>query len=59
MLINQGKLGAKSIPKAIDTRGLGHYKDNKVNGRRVVKGHEIHLWTREATSTLLWILPME
>ena len=41
-------MGAKSIPKAIDTRGLGHYKENKVNGRTVVKGQEIPLWNKGA-----------
>jgi hypothetical protein len=46
MLINQGKIGAKSIPKVIGKQGLGHYKDNKVNGRVVVKGHEIPLWNK-------------
>jgi hypothetical protein len=29
MLINQGKIGAKSKPKVIDKQGLGHYMDNK------------------------------
>jgi hypothetical protein len=43
MLINQGKIGAKSTPKVIDKQRLGHYKDNKVDGRVVVKGHEIPL----------------
>jgi chromosome segregation ATPase len=40
MLITQGKNGAKSIPKVVDKEGLGHYNNNKVNGRVVVKGHE-------------------
>jgi hypothetical protein len=41
MLITQGNIGAKSIPKVVDKQGLGHRKNNKVNGRVVVKGHEI------------------
>jgi hypothetical protein len=44
MLITQGKNGAKSIPKVIDKQRLGYYKNNNVNGRVVVKGHEIPLW---------------
>jgi hypothetical protein len=43
MLITQGNIGAKSIPKVVDKQGLGHYKNNKANGRVVVKGHEIPL----------------
>jgi hypothetical protein len=46
MLITQGKNGAKSIPKVVDKQRLGHYKNNKVNGRVVVKGHEIPLWKK-------------
>jgi hypothetical protein len=46
MLITQGKNGAKSIPKVVDKKGLGHYKNNKVNGWVVVKGHEIPLWNK-------------
>jgi uncharacterized protein (DUF3084 family) len=46
MLITQGKNGVKSIPKVVDKQGLGHYKNNKVNGRVVVKGHEIPLWNK-------------
>jgi hypothetical protein len=46
MLMTQGKIGAKSIPKVIDKQGLGHYKNNKANGRVVVKGHEIPLWNK-------------
>jgi hypothetical protein len=46
MLITQGKSGVKSIPKVVDKEGLGHYKNNKVNGRVVVKGHEIPLWNK-------------
>jgi hypothetical protein len=46
MLISQGKNGAKSIPKVVDKKGLGHYKNNKVSGRVVVKGHEIPLWNK-------------
>jgi hypothetical protein len=30
----------------VDKQGLGHYKYNKVNGRAVVKGHEIPLWNK-------------
>jgi hypothetical protein len=30
----------------VDKQGLGHYKNNKVNGRVVVKGHEIPLWNK-------------
>jgi hypothetical protein len=47
MSINQGKIGAKSVPKVVEKQGLGHYKNNKVNGRIVVKGHEIPLWNKE------------
>jgi uncharacterized protein (DUF3084 family) len=36
MLITQGNIGAKSIPKVVDKKGLGHYKNNKANGREVV-----------------------
>jgi hypothetical protein len=46
MLITQVNIGAKSIPKVLDKRGLGHYKNNKANGRVVVKGHEIPLWNK-------------
>jgi hypothetical protein len=46
MLITQGNNGAKSIPKVVYKQGLGHYKNNKVNGRVVVKGHEIPLWNK-------------
>jgi hypothetical protein len=46
MLITQGNIGAKSIPKVVDKQGLGHRKNNKVNGRVVVKGHEIPLWNK-------------
>jgi hypothetical protein len=44
MLIAQGNIGAKFIPKVVDKQGLGHHKNNKSNGRLVVKGHEIPLW---------------
>jgi uncharacterized protein (DUF3084 family) len=37
MLITQGNIGVKSIPKVIDKHGLGHRKNNKANGRVVVK----------------------
>jgi hypothetical protein len=46
MLITQGNIDAKSIPKVVDKQGLGHYKNNKANGRVVVKGHEIPLWNK-------------
>jgi hypothetical protein len=46
MLITQGNIGAKSILKVVDKQELGHYKNNKVNGRVVVKGHEIPLWNK-------------
>jgi hypothetical protein len=46
MLITQGKSGVKYIPKVVDKEGLGHYKNNKVNGRVVVTGHEIPLWNK-------------
>jgi uncharacterized protein (DUF3084 family) len=46
MLITQGNIGAKSIPKVVDKEGLGHFKNNKANGRVVVKGHEIPLWNK-------------
>jgi hypothetical protein len=46
MLITQGKNGVKSIPKVVDKQGLGHYKNKKVNGRVVMKGHEIPLWNK-------------
>jgi hypothetical protein len=46
MLITQGNIGAKSIPKVVDKQGLGHRKNNKANGRMVVKGHEIPLWNK-------------
>jgi hypothetical protein len=59
MLITQGNIGAKSTPKVVDKQGLGHRKNNKDNGKVVVKGHEIPLWNKVATSTLSWILPME
>jgi hypothetical protein len=47
MLVKQGRFGAKSIPKVMDKQGFGHYKDNKVNGRKVVKVQEIPLWNME------------
>jgi hypothetical protein len=43
MSITQGNNSAKSIPKVVDKQGRGHYKNNKVNGRVAVKGHEIPL----------------
>jgi hypothetical protein len=43
MLITQGNIGAKSIPKVVDKQGLGHRKNNKANGRAVVRGHKIPL----------------
>jgi uncharacterized protein (DUF3084 family) len=43
MLITQGNISAKSIPKVVDKQGLGHRKNNEANGRVVVKGHEIPL----------------
>jgi hypothetical protein len=46
MLVNQGKFGAKSTPNVIDKQGFGYYKDNKVNGRKVVKGQQIPLWNK-------------
>jgi hypothetical protein len=46
ILITQGNIGAKSIPKVVDKQGLGHRKNNKANGRVVVKGHEIPLWNK-------------
>jgi hypothetical protein len=46
ILITQGNIGAKSIPKVVDKQGLGYYKNNKGNGRVVVKGHEIPLWSK-------------
>jgi hypothetical protein len=46
MLITQRNIGAKSIPKVVDKQGLGHYKNDKANGRVVVKGHEIPLWNK-------------
>jgi hypothetical protein len=46
MLITQGNIGAKSIPKVVDKQGLGHRKNNKANDRVVVKGHEIPLWNK-------------
>jgi hypothetical protein len=46
MLITQGNIGAKSIPKVVDKQGLGHRKNNKANGRVTVKGHEIPLWNK-------------
>jgi hypothetical protein len=46
MLVNQGKFGAKSTPKVFHKEGLWHYKDNKVNGRKVVKGQDIPLWNK-------------
>jgi hypothetical protein len=46
MLITQGNIGAKSIHKVVDKQGLGHCKNNKANGRVVVKGHEIPLWNK-------------
>jgi prefoldin subunit 5 len=46
MLITQGNICAKSIPKIVDKQGLGHRKNNKANGRVVVKGHEIPLWNK-------------
>jgi hypothetical protein len=42
MLITQGNIGTKSIPKVVDKQGLEHRK-NKANGRVVVRGHEIRL----------------
>jgi hypothetical protein len=46
MLITHGNIGAKLIPKVVDKQGLGHHKNNKANGRVVVKGHEIPLWKK-------------
>jgi hypothetical protein len=46
MLITQGNIGAKPIPRVVDKQGLGHRKNNKANGRVVVKGHEIPLWNK-------------
>jgi hypothetical protein len=46
MLITQGNIGAKSIPKVVDKQGLGHRKNIKANGRAVVKGHQIPLWNK-------------
>jgi hypothetical protein len=46
MLITQGNIGAKYIPKVVDKKGLEHYKNNKANGRVVVKGHDIPLWNK-------------
>jgi hypothetical protein len=46
MMITQGNIGAKSIPKVVDKKGLGHRKNNKVNGRVVVKRHEFPLWNK-------------
>jgi hypothetical protein len=46
MLITQGNIGAKCIPKVVDKQGLGHCKNNKTNGRVVVKWHEIPLWNK-------------
>jgi hypothetical protein len=46
MLITQGKNGAKSIPKVVDKQGLGHYKNNKANGRVVVTEHGTPLWNK-------------
>jgi hypothetical protein len=46
MLITQGNIGAKPIPKVVDKQGLGHRKNNKANVRVVVKGHEIPLWNK-------------
>jgi hypothetical protein len=46
MLISQGNIGAMSIPKVVDKQVLGHRKNNKANGRVVVKGHEIPLWNK-------------
>jgi hypothetical protein len=37
MLINQGNIGANSIPEVVDKQGHGHRKNNKANGRVVVK----------------------
>jgi hypothetical protein len=46
MSITQGNIGAKSIPKVVDKQGLEHRKNNKANGRVVMKGHEIPLWNK-------------
>jgi hypothetical protein len=46
MLIIQGNIGAKSIPKVVDKQGLGHRKNNMANSIVVVKGHEIPLWNK-------------
>jgi hypothetical protein len=54
MLVNQGSFGVKS-----NTEGLGHHKDNKKNGRKVLNNHEIPLGTRVVISTLSWIFLME
>jgi hypothetical protein len=56
MLITQGNVGAKSIPKVVDKQGLGHRKNNKANGRVVVKGHEIPLWNKGVyLNTIMYI----
>jgi uncharacterized protein (DUF3084 family) len=60
MLITQGNIGAKSIPKVVDKQGLGHRKNNKANGRVVVKGHEIPLWNKGVyLNKIMDIAPME
>jgi hypothetical protein len=46
MLFTQGNISAKSIPKVVDKKGLGHRKNNKANGRVTMKGHEIPLWNK-------------
>jgi prefoldin subunit 5 len=48
MLITQGNIGAKPIPKVVNKQGLGHRKNNNANGRVVVKGQEIPLWNKGA-----------
>jgi hypothetical protein len=44
MLINQGNIVAKPIPKVVDKKGLG---------RVVVKGHEIPLWNKGGYNTIV------
>jgi hypothetical protein len=54
MLVKQGYVGAKPTPKVTYKQGnnpkygdrLGHHKNSKANGRKVVNGHDVPLWNK-------------
>lgn len=54
MLVKQGYIGAKPTPKVTYKEGnnpkygdgLGHHKNMKANGRKVVNDHDVPLWNK-------------